>query len=243
METEAEEAAGLPGRRGNPSPSRSSRRSQDTRSLRVSRTRAYSFLVLRGGGWTQRGWALTREQPSAHGSTVQRTPGIQGFNSSFPGGNAEAGELPRLGQGPRRGENGGLPALIQPTSPRPAICLMTPNRSGSSHQPSRGRLNPILLITKKWLVGEVGSGVPRGHLLPSLEVRTFLLRLAVGAQPARAAETLSQSESKSGPASEGGGPQHLPGAGSWGPDSRLKLGSLGGPEAAEGRGGPSSQSH
>lgn len=75
-------------------------------------------------------------QPSARGSTARRTRGVQGWNFHFPGGDAGAGELPRRSQAPRRGENEGRPAPIQPTSPQPAICLMTQNRSGSSHQPA-----------------------------------------------------------------------------------------------------------
>lgn len=107
----------------------------------------------------------------------------------FCGGDTEAGELPRRGQGPGRSEDGGLPAPIQPTPPPPAICLMTEDRSGPEPPacPVRSRLNSILLITKRPLVGEAGSGVP-GGLLPSiqgdssLDARKFLFNLPVGAQ-------------------------------------------------------------
>ena len=169
--------------------------------------KAPAGLPGRGGGpslarsrWASAG-AEGGGQPSASGG------GVRESNSNFPAGKTEAVELRQRGRGPGRSEEGGLPAPIQPTPPPPAICLMTQDRSARATRLPRGRLNSILLITKRPLVGGAGSGVP-GGLLPPRCRQTFVQSPRRSAASARSRIPLPGGGPNPGRLAGGGGCLH-----------------------------------
>lgn len=112
-----------------------------------------------GPNWAQRGW------PSAGGQPSASTRDVPESISNFPGGGADTESIPEVAKVPVGARTGVSPPPSGPPLPRRNL----PNdprsiRARATLLP-RSRLNSILLITKRPLVGDAGSGVP-GGLLP-----------------------------------------------------------------------------